>query len=120
MKTLHVDDLALQPLRIPAGWTVSQHEFFELSPGEDVQVEGVLGGSAWELFVEDMLQISHAKHEYTLDLGWYPDSDPGGQFRVRLIHRQDWEHPHMLFESTDRDAAVAAIETALRDASVAP
>lgn len=118
-RSLHFDDLSLQPLRIPDGWTVEQNQFFELTPGTEVHLEGVLGGDPWELFVEDMLQITHAKHDYTLDLGWYPESDPRGRFRVVLIHREDWEKPHMKFESRDKQAVIAAIETALEDGSVA-
>ena len=41
-----------QPLRIPSGWTVRQHELPQLDP-EALSSEDV----RWQLFYEDLLQL---------------------------------------------------------------
>lgn len=41
---------------------------------------------------EDLLQISF-NSQMILDVGWYPDLDVNGVFRVLLIKNMDWESP---------------------------
>lgn len=74
------------PLRIPAGWNVVQNNFIEISPSEVISDDGQLDYP----FVEDILQLQNNHLRMTLDLGWYPDSDPAGQFRLVLIQ---WDVP---------------------------
>lgn len=40
---------------------------------------------------EDLLQVSYG--QYTLDLGWYPASDPQGHFIIHIIENSDWSNP---------------------------
>ena len=44
---------------------------------------------------EDMLQISYIKNKdlYAIDVGWYPDCDINGHFRIVLIKNLDWISP---------------------------
>ncbi|QQR54399.1 hypothetical protein IPG41_04305 [Candidatus Peregrinibacteria bacterium] len=81
----------LMSLKIPSGWAVSYNRFLDLSiddsalPSEDL-----------ELFGEDMLQLQSMILEkgvwlippehFLIDLGWYPEADPKGQYKLLLAH----------------------------------
>lgn len=95
---------ALQPLRIPAGWTVDYHDFREVepSPGQELELR------------EDLLQLTHARSGHTLDLGWYPAGNVElGEFIVQVVRTgSDWQPVHEL-RSRDRLSVVAAIEALL-------
>ena len=76
--------LRLQPLRIPAGWSVGHNSFHELDPTED------LGDDGRPSFKEDPVQLTCERHGRLLDLGWYPDDDiSGGAYRV-VVHAGDY------------------------------
>ena len=74
------------PLQIPSGWMVAQNHLYEVSP-DDVLLEC---GRLDFPFVEDILQLRNDHLHMTLDLGWYPDGDPNGSFRLLLIQ---WDTP---------------------------
>ena len=63
----------LQCLRIPTGWHVNYNEFREVNPSGDR-----------DDLKEDLFQAYHAGANRLLDLGWYPDGDAGGAFRVEV------------------------------------
>lgn len=48
---------------------------------------------------EDLLQAKLGS--YLADIGWYPEADPNGKLRLRLIEDFDWQRP--LAEYDDRD-----------------
>lgn len=48
---------------------------------------------------EDLLQAKNGS--YLVDIGWYPEADPKGKLRLRLIEDFDWQRP--LAEYGDRD-----------------
>lgn len=50
-------------------------------------------------FTEDILQITHRHKDIIIDLGWYPDMDPKGNFRLVLIKDKDWQNPIETFET---------------------
>lgn len=56
---------------------------------------------------EDMLQISYIKNNndmYLIDVGWYPDCDINGYFRIVLIKNLDWFNPlaeHIVYYPND-------------------
>jgi hypothetical protein len=117
MKSICLDDLTYQPLRVPAGWTMSYSSFYEVDPGSEVHVKGLPEGSAWALFNQDMLQMSNAHYDVVLDMGWVPDQDPNGSFVVQVIRGTDWDNPLAEFESRSRPDVVQWIESILRDVS---
>jgi hypothetical protein len=102
----------LQPLRIPAGWTVVYNNgFYEVDPpGEEVPNDDL-----WVIFKQDMLFLSHQRLNRIIDLGWYPEGDMQsgeyglsvyeGDFTGRLLHE---------FFGTDRLKLVEEIESLLR------
>ena len=64
---------------------VAQNHFFDIDPAD------TLDGDRLDFpFVEDILQLRNDKLRMTLDLGWYPDGDPNGSFRLLLIQ---WDPP---------------------------
>lgn len=105
----------LQPLRIPGGWTVLYNKLSLADPEKLPE-----GDSAWLDFTEDILQMcihlsrrrDHLREEQTLtlDLGWYPDGDPTGCFRLAAILDRDWDTPLLEFSSRDRTKIVERLE----------
>ncbi|WEK08955.1 MAG: hypothetical protein P0Y51_28490 [Candidatus Pseudomonas colombiensis] len=41
---------------------------------------------------EDLLQVEYPG-QLLLDVGWYPEFDKDGAFRVQVIKDQDWQQP---------------------------
>ncbi len=112
----NVTYLNLQPLRIPPHWTM------ELNKLEDIDPEMLPPEDEnWLLaFNEDILymrsQISRIrnnqteKQEFIIDLGWYPDGDPNGNFVLQAVLNEDWLDPLMKFSSRNKDEIVETLE----------
>jgi hypothetical protein len=92
----------LQPLRILGGWTVEFNNFYECEPDNCYDFD--------TYFVEDLLQFTNNKFNLVLDLGWYPNSDKNGTYKLFLIKNYNWENPLEYFESRDTKAIVDKIE----------
>lgn len=43
-------------------------------------------------FTEDLVQIEIGEH-FLVDVGFYPEFDPNGEFKIVLIQNYDWETP---------------------------
>lgn len=41
---------------------------------------------------EDLLQVSFY-NKYLIDIGWYPEFDQNGQFKISAIKEYDWDNP---------------------------
>lgn len=89
------------PLRIPQGYAVCFNEFYDIVPFSHSDKDFLLVSG---YFKEDILQISKMDVEdgrwiipeehLIIDLGWYPDGDPDGQYTLKLatIRKDlDWE-----------------------------
>jgi hypothetical protein len=94
-----------QPLRIPSGWTVRQHELLDLDP-ETLALED----KSWELFREDLLQLYHETWKLVLDVGWNPEAEPTGTFNLTLVKNGDWEKPEAHWSGRSLAALVERIE----------
>ena len=108
--------MSLQPLRIPLGWTIGINKLENLEPQE-------LSGDdeSWLYdFTEDILWIHRTNQrkknkqfeEQTLsiDLGWYPDGDPAGSFRLVAILNDNWDSPLLEFSSRSKQEVVEMME----------
>lgn len=88
----------LQPLRIPAHWS------FEWNKLELVEPDTLSKNDAvWDFtLVQDILFMHRKIGEQTvsIDLGWYPDGNPDGAYRLVAILGDDWENP--ILEATSR------------------
>jgi hypothetical protein len=91
------------PLRIPSGWAVTFNIFWEMDP----LMEGGKFVNAND-FTQDLLVLERIVPQgsgwpaYILDLGWYPDGDAHGSYRLVLKDR-DADGTLKTFESRDRD-----------------
>ncbi len=97
----------LQPLRIPPGWSVVLNNFVEVGP--DFSEQDMSG--TWWNFKEDLFQVSRGG--VMLDLGWYPEFQSCGAFRLKVVFGDNWDKHDFVFESTVRTEVVAEIERLL-------
>ncbi|MDE7228910.1 MAG: hypothetical protein K2N56_00385 [Oscillospiraceae bacterium] len=112
----HETYLNLQPLRIPPHWTM------ELNKLEDIDPETLPPEDKTWLFAfnEDILHmysiISRKRNKQTeeqklgIDLGWYPDGDPNGNFVLQAVLNEDWLDPLMKFSSRNKNEIVNTLE----------
>jgi hypothetical protein len=103
------EDAPLQPLRIPAGWTVEYNNgLFEVDPTERTV-------QWWWLFKSDMLMLRHPERNRLLDLGWRPEGDfEDGAYRLRLYEGDCAGAELHAWEGRDRVALVREIEHVLK------
>ncbi len=50
------------------------------------------------------------KHTIAIDLGWYPDGDPGGNYRLVTILDDNWENPVLTVETRSTQEIVDTME----------
>ena len=94
----------LQPLRIPAGWTVKYNNFSEYDPQKD-------GAEYVFELVEDLLQLEH--ENLLIDLGWYPDMDINGKYQLCLVdmtEERPFDTPLDIFESNSKQLILEKLE----------
>ncbi len=103
----------LQPLRITGGWDIIQNKFLNLEPSEIVDEDDRL----WFHFTEDILQLRHKSRNIVIDMGWYPDIEPTGNYRIVAIKDEDWETPLDRFESRSKEEITAKIEQLIKQYS---
>lgn len=101
-------------LQIPRGWAVMDNNLYDTDPtlsnGSDTFIENWFEG-----FIEDVLWIQECqvtndgKHEipqsnfFTIDIGWYPDSNINGSYVAKLAWCSADELKTVeAFESKDR------------------
>lgn len=106
----------LQPLRIPPGWE------FVLNKLENLEPETLTKDDRRWLFsfVEDILYLyskpKQKRNKKTIeqtigiDLGWYPDGQPDGHFRLIAILDNHWENPLLEFTSRRKEEVVKTLE----------
>ncbi len=111
----------LQPPRIPSGWTIMINKLEDIEP-EELSPEDKIWLYA---YTEDILymytNMSRKKNKeletqtLVIDLGWYPDSDPKGTFRLLAILNDNWENPLLEFSSRKKKEVVKKLERWLFD-----
>ncbi|WP_165250579.1 hypothetical protein [Paludisphaera soli] len=107
---------SLQPLRIPTGWEIQWNMFLDTESGFEADDHASIG------FGEDLLQLVHGRNSVLIDLGWYPDGDPHGTFRLLAIRKSpddtkmsvSWANPLKMLESRSKAEIVQAVEDWLR------
>jgi len=106
--------IKLQSLRIPTGWEVSYNKFLEIEPNSLEK-----GNSIWIHFTQDILQLKYIfkNVKLTVDLGWYPETEIDGTFRLAIIKNEEWENPLEVFESRSKVEIVEKIEKIIEDIS---
>ena len=84
-------ELKLVPLSIPAGWMIIQNHFY-MTTFEDAD-----GGFP---FYEDILHMENVNLRLTLDLGWYPEGDANGAYKLVLLPWKKQTKPFELSKKT--------------------
>ena len=92
-------------------WVITHHRLFNVSP-DQAPTATVIGGdvSIWHLcFTEDLLQVVNKSKGILLDVGWYPDTDPNGRYKLVVIrivspnlndrNSYDWNNPTQYLET---------------------
>lgn len=96
-------DPPLQPLRVPANWTIRHNTFFEIDPSEATRA----------YLCEDLFQATCERADVLLDLGWYPDGHPAGHY-VLQAYRGDFTGTQLArLEAPTRADAVRELEALL-------
>lgn len=52
-------------------------------------------------FQEDLLQVDSIDKQYLLDVGWYPEFNHEGCFKIVIIKKYDWQKPIFKKEGHD-------------------
>jgi hypothetical protein len=95
-------------LRIPSGWLVRHNELRTVDP------ETLPAGHAdWVLMTQDLMQLDQSALDLLIDLGWYPDERPEGQFKLTVILGGDWERPLSSFTTRTVATLVDHLEALL-------
>jgi hypothetical protein len=100
------DATPLAPLRIAAGWLLSHNQLREVDP-EHLEPSD----PRWDLLMEDLMQARYGRDDLLVDVGWYPDQDPGGHFGVVVLFDQDWERPIVKFRTRSLIELVEKLES---------
>ena len=93
----------LQPLRIPTGWSVKYNSFTEYDPDDAAE--------HFDELCEDLLQLENG--DLLIDLGWYPEGDITGQYRLYLLDGTKalpFEMPLEIFNSRSKQEIIEKIE----------
>ena len=104
--------MKLQPLRVPPLWRVEYNKFFQVDPE-------VIFGRGDEL-TSTLFVAKNTAHNLSIDVGWYPDSDPDGRYIVTLYQGGNFYDTIGEFESRSRLEVVAAVEQWLMEISTRP
>lgn len=104
----------LMPLRLPSGWAVVFNNFVEFAGDEPPTEQDNESYRAQDLLSLEsiMMDGEHWRTDSSglvIDVGWYPDSDPSGAYRVCLV-RETWADVPIRFEHRDCYVIKEAIE----------
>jgi hypothetical protein len=108
----------LIPLKVPSGWAVLYNQCFN---NEDMIVlKGKIQNDI--SFKEDILSIAQVEYidseyrilnsGYWVDLGWYPDRDPSGQYRL-VLFRDNWNNLLIEYRTKEKKKIQFAINKIL-------
>jgi hypothetical protein len=75
----------LYKLDIPRGWNTSKDHL----SGRVLASEEPPFGLSWEDLNEEMIFVTSSRCFLAIDLGWYPDYLPEGQFRIEVVDLDD-------------------------------
>jgi len=96
---------------------------FDITPDEAAQHSAdTHNDNVWALyFIQDLLHFKHREDGRLLDVGWYPDSEPNGAYRMVLLTplsetnddgswRYDWRNPILEFKTRSLNELKSQIE----------
>lgn len=99
----------LYPIRVPlSNWRFIYNKLQILEPDEMSADQ-----DAWDsVLTQDILNMRSERGEQTviLDLGWYPDGEPSGQYRLIALLDEDYLNPILEFTSRSTKEVVDTLE----------
>lgn len=106
----------LKPFRLAPNWKVMWNKLEDIEP-DNVKEDD----DAWLFtFVEDMTYITteytykenkkNIKHTLAIDLGWYPEGDRNGCYRLVAILDNNWNKPILKMKTRSTQKVVDTIE----------
>lgn len=108
----------LIPLKIPTGWAILHNHCF--NDEEMVVLDGKIQNDL--SFKEDILsiaQVAYKNRDYTIlksgywiDLGWYPEGDPLGHYRL-VLFRDNWDNILIEYHAKEKKKIQFAINKIL-------
>jgi hypothetical protein len=78
-------EMELLPLKITAGWEIVKNHFYDVDYNCCLSKLGTLSYP----FYEDILIVRNKNLRLSIDLGWIPDGDPNGCYRLKLLSWED-------------------------------
>ena len=117
---MKVTDVQLVDLAVGPNWEVRYNALHNLAPADVPLVEGISSEDVWMLFSQDLVQIYHRGTRELIDVGWYPDHNPDGLFRLIALdpttgeNNYDWQNPRLEFETRDLSHLLYQISTLTR------
>ena len=96
----------LQFKSFPPEWKVIWNNLTDLDPLLSSEDDTEL----WWNFTEDLLQLQYQTENIIIDLGWYPDCDPKGTFKIFFMKDYDWKNAIDYFETRSKSKAISKIE----------
>ena len=61
-----------------------------------------------ENLLEDLVQVEY-ENGYLIDIGWYPECDPNGSFKLYLIKDYNWDNPVKVKEVKNTDEIIRVV-----------
>ncbi len=92
-------------LNIPQGWNVAKDHL----SGRVLASEEPPFGLSWEDLNEEMIFVTSSRCALAIDLGWYPDYAPDGQFRIEVV---DLDNLTATYAEPVREFATRSVWTA--------
>lgn len=106
---------SLVKLSIPSGWNMVINIFYYIKLSE-MEKDNKL----YITLSQDLMYIEKKGRKVTLgiDVGWYPEMDPDGCYRIEVIRNDEWDKPLEKYESRDIDDIIIKVEEFLEKYSV--
>ncbi|MDY6992847.1 MAG: hypothetical protein SVR94_09630 [Pseudomonadota bacterium] len=100
-----IDNLALVEFNPSKSWMITYNQLHALDPTE-VEDYHDTKYSLWAMFfVQDLLQIENKYNGLLIDVGWYPEADPTGCYKLILVKKNsdgfDWHNPKEEFATNN-------------------
>ena len=104
---INLGNHSLVKLSIPSGWNMVINIFYYIKLSE-MEKDNKL----YITLDQDLMYIEKKGRKVTLgiDVGWYPDMDPNGCYRIQVIRNNEWEEPLEKYESRDIDDIIIKVE----------
>lgn len=100
---INQQEIYLVSPNVPPPWKITYNTLGNLEPSDvDLAPDRDTVFAHW--FTQDLMQITNEKAEKLIDVGWYPDGEAKGEFKIEVIKRIgeddfDWSNPLLQFRT---------------------